>query len=479
MYKMSSAIYEEEDEPLIGGQRQISIGSLFSRRRTGFVAMICMFILIYLKLLLFFSALVESKSGMVKTVTPQINIPSRIKHSWAQYAPYFPVEDYRSPPSHCSITQVNILQRHGARFPTTSAGAMIQSSVAKLQAASSFKDPQLRFLKDYTYNLGVNDLVSFGAAQSYDSGQLDFVRYKGLIKGTNVPFVRASSSSRVVQSATNWTAGFAHASGGNSAPSLNVILQEALNDTLDDNMCPNAGSGDAQTNAWQAVYATPIAARLNAVVPHANLTASDVSNLISLCSFDTLANEKPSPFCDLFSQTDFDGFEYFGDLNKYYGTGYGQELGPVQGVGYVNELLARLTDTAVRDNTQTNRTLDADPATFPLGRALYADFSHDNQLAAIYSAIGLFRQARALNPTRPDPKRTWLASQLVPFSGRLVTERLTCSGRSFVRMLVDDALQDLKFCGANKDGLCTLDAFVASQRFSINDGDGDFEKCFS
>jgi hypothetical protein len=50
----------------------------------------------------------------------------------------------------------------------------------------------------------------------------------------------------------------------------------------------------------------------------------------------------------------------------------------VQGVGYVNELIARLTNASVRDTTSVNHTLDADPATFPLGRAFYADFTHEN-----------------------------------------------------------------------------------------------------
>ena len=166
---------------------------------------------------------------------------------------------------------------------------------------------------------------------------------------------------------------------------------------------------------------------------------------------------------------------------------YGQGLGRVQGVGYINELLARLAETPVRDNTQTNRTLDASPETFPLNRTIYADFSHDNQMIAIYAAMGLFRQVEALDPCHPDQKRTWVTSQLTPFSGRMVVERLTCTGAyrarpadsgTFVRILVNDALQPLQFCEASPDGLCTLDAFVESQSFARNDGEGDFEKCF-
>lgn len=162
---------------------------------------------------------------------------------------------------------------------------------------------------------------------------------------------------------------------------------------------------------------------------------------------------------------------------------YGNPLGRVQGVGYVNELLARLTQTPVRDHTQTNRTLDGAPATFPLDRTLYADFSHDNQMAAIYAALGLFRQAAPLDPARPDPRRTWRASALVPFAGRMVVERLACVAAGAqvpkVRVLVQDEVQPLEFCGANIDKLCTLDAFVQSQGYARNDGEGDFEKCFA
>lgn len=86
-------------------------------------------------------------------------------------------------------------------------------------------------------------------------------------------------------------------------------------------MCPSAGSGDAQTNTWQSIYASPIQARLNAAASGANLTLDDVSSIISLCPFETVAKEKASAFCSLFSQSDFSGYEYFGDLGKFYGTG--------------------------------------------------------------------------------------------------------------------------------------------------------------
>jgi hypothetical protein len=159
----------------------------------------------------------------------------------------------------------------------------------------------------------------------------------------------------------------------------------------------------------------------------------------------------------------------------------------VQGVGYVNELIARLTGQPVQDNTQTNRTLDSSPKTFPLDRSFYADFSHDNAMVAIYSALGLFQQhllpGQKLDPEKPSPLRTWVVSRMVPFSARMVVERLECLGNLplpkgiFVRVFVNDALQSLEFCGGVV-GLCELHAFMESQWYARHDGDGDFEKCY-
>jgi Histidine phosphatase superfamily (branch 2) len=176
---------------------------------------------------------------------------------------------------------------------------------------------------------------------------------------------------------------------------------------------------------------------------------------------------------------------------------YGQDLGPVQGVGYINELLARLTGQPVQDNTQTNRTLDGSPRTFPLDRTIYADFSHDNLMVAVYAAMGLFKQTAHLDPKKADPERTWIASRLVPFSSRMVVERMQCArglaalrvspvlrgegegeGEMYVRVLVNDAPQPLEFCAGAVEGLCSLEAFVESQWYARNDGDGDFDKCF-
>ncbi|KAJ7098350.1 phosphoglycerate mutase-like protein [Mycena epipterygia] len=422
-----------------------------------------------------------------------------LQKSWGVYSPFHAVEEYMPPPQGCEISQVNILHRHGARLPSVSQTEDILPGVTKLQSVKVYTDSRLDFLNTFVYSLEENLLVPLGAIQSFASGERAFDRYSSLVAPDDVPFVRASGMSRVVETAKNWTAGFAAASDGVYAPRLSVILNEEGNDTLQDNNCPNAASSRREMSQWLDVYGPPITARLNSWAPGANLTNEDIHGLMMLCAFHTVASvpygyteEDPlpfSPFCSLFTAAEFESFEYSSDLDKFYSTGYGGRLGRVQGVGYVNELLARLTSSPVVDHTSTNTTLDADPATFPLNRTIYADFTHDAPLIAVFTTLGLF-PTPTLSTTHPTPNRIWRASEIMTFSTRMVVEKLVCDrpvrGRdasdSYVRIFVNEVLQPLAFCGAQQTGpwkgLCQFDAFLESQAYARNDGEGDWEKCF-
>ena len=93
---------------------------------------------------------------------------------------------------------------------------------------------------------------------------------------------------------------------------------------MEDGSCPNAGNSDTQTLAWVETFAPSITKVLNQGAPGANLTDLDTVALMEICPFHTLAKEKPSPFCGLFETVPnaFPDFEYIGDLDKFYGTGY-------------------------------------------------------------------------------------------------------------------------------------------------------------
>ena len=113
--------------------------------------------------------------------------------SWAYYSPYHPAAEFDgSTRKGCVVSQANIvssqfgstlidptvdplrfitpsgfsqLQRHGARYPTSGATRSIVKALEKLQAVATYDDPRLHFMKKYAYDLGLDDLVKYGAHQ--------------------------------------------------------------------------------------------------------------------------------------------------------------------------------------------------------------------------------------------------------------------------------------------------------------------------
>lgn len=156
-------------------------------------------------------------------------------------------------------------------------------------------------------------------------------------------------------------------------------------------------------------------------------------------------------------------------------------LGPSQGVGFTNELIARLTSKPVKDETSTNHTLDDSPKTFPLGRQLYADFSHDNDMTAIFAAMGLYNgTAQFPNNTIVEARNAngYSAAWTVPFAARAYVEKMSCDGHSaeLVRVIVNDRVIPLTQCGGDSLGRCTLSKFIASLGFARSGG--DWASCF-
>ena len=116
----------------------------------------------------------------------------------------------------------------------------------------------------------------------------------------------------------------------------------------------------------------------------------------TLCPYETVAFGY-SAFCDLFTYEEWRGFEYSIDVN-FAGNNYFQSpTGRAVGIGYVQEILARLQHHVLTTTgTQANLTLDNNTRTFPLNQSLYFDFSHDTNMAAILTAFGFTQFAGVL-----------------------------------------------------------------------------------
>lgn len=391
-----------------------------------------------------------------------------------------------------------MLSRHGARDPTASKTKSYSATIQKVHTNVKSYPGKYAFLANYQYTLGADQLTLFGEQEMINSGAKYYQRYE-LLANHLTPFVRASSEDRVVESAQNWTQGFHSAKvadkinflGNSGYPYPITVISEAAgsNNSLNHDLCTNFENGPDSTIAsnaqktWMNIFIPAIQKRLNTDLQGANLTAQETVYLMDLCPFNTVAspNGTVSPFCDLFTEQEWHQYGYYQSLNKYYGYGNGNPLGPTQGVGFTNELIARMTNRHVDDETSTNHTLDDNPATFPLYRQLYADFSHDNDMTAIFSAIGLYNNTSPLsNTTLTEAAQAngYSAAWTVPFAARAYFEKMVCPGylEELVRVVVNDRVVPLTTCGGDKLGRCTLSKFVDSLSFAMSDGHWD--QCF-
>ncbi|KAI6087005.1 acid phosphatase [Hypoxylon rubiginosum] len=418
---------------------------------------------------------------------------TEFSHSWGQYSGFFSVPSTidASVPAECELTFVQMLSRHGARDPTAGKTATYNATVQRIHDSVTAYSEEYAFIKDYDYTLGADQLTTFGQQELINAGYKFFQRYAQLT-GSNMPFFRSSDQDRVVESAQNWTQGFQQAlleqdAGTTVSLPYSILLlpEESGNNTLNHDLCTAFEDGpvseikkSAQT-IWQNVFAPNITARLNENLPGANFTDDDTINFMDLCPYNTVADDEGtvSPFCNLFTTDEWQSYGYFQTLGKYYGYGPGNPLGPTQGVGFVNELIARATGQAVVDSTSTNSTLDHDNATFPLDRKLYADFSHDNDMIGIYGALGLFPAdvtAPLSNTTRTSAEDAggFDSAWLVPFSARMYVEKMQCGAdaEEKVRIIVNDRVVPLQGCGADELGRCSLGAWVDSLSFATSGG---------
>lgn len=413
---------------------------------------------------------------------------TQISHSWGQYSPWFavPSEIDLAPPKDCEVTFANVLSRHGGRNPTQSKTTAYRALIAGVQQSATAFPGDYKFLQHYNYTLGADDLTDFGRQEMISSGKHFVGRYNKLVRN-HTPFVRSAGQDRVVESAQKWLTGAAQ-SLRTQVKAIDVVIPEATtsNNTLSHDACPAfddgpySDLGSAAQKAWSTKFVPPIQKRINSALG-TNLTASSIVNLMDLCPYDTIStlNTTRSPFCQLFTDNEWHSYDYYQSLGKFYGYNAGNPLGATQGVGYVNELLARLTESPVVDHTNTNTTLDANPATFPLHNKVYADFSHDNDMSNIFAALGLFNNTKLSNATIDSAEKTgFSAAWTVPFAARMYVEKLQCKHEKeeFVRVVVNDRVHPLDFCGGDDHGRCTLSRFVQSQGFARSGG--NWQMCY-
>ncbi|KIJ59176.1 hypothetical protein HYDPIDRAFT_101150, partial [Hydnomerulius pinastri MD-312] len=343
-----------------------------------------------------------------------------------------------------------------------------------------------------TYKLGQEGLTPFGRAQLFDLGVSMRMRYGFLLKNfteSNIlPVFRTESQNRMLASAQNFALGFFGYPFEDQYQQVITIESKGFNNTLapyrscSNNDDPNKGwRGGDPMNEWVAIYLQKALHRLQKHVTGMELTFADVFAMQETCAFETVALGF-SKFCELFTEKEWEGFDYACVyLTPLYGTSFGSPTARAQGIGYVQELVSRLTETPIEThNSSTNATLH-NPITFPFGHSLYVDATHEVVVMNVLTALNLSSFA-ATGPLPTDhipERRSFRSAEVAPFATNIQFQLLACSSEPDpqIRVIVNDGvvpLDILEGCSENFHGMCSVGAFVDAQKQSIRTTDWAF-----
>ncbi|KAH8762660.1 acid phosphatase [Diaporthe sp. PMI_573] len=342
-------------------------------------------------------------------------------------SPGFGVQEYPLPPG-ADIVQVQMLSRHGSRYPTGGTGSNVvtfgQRVAAARSAGSGFRaSGPLEFLNDWSYALGAEILVPKGRQELFDSGILHSYMYSSLYNPDSRIIVRTTTQDRMLKSAEYFVAGFFGLEWARNATIEVIIEEKGFNNSLAGyKNCPNAEQDHGGRNAtveWVQIYLQKATARLSSMIQGYDWTIEDTYAAQNMC---------PSPmasvvFCDLFTYDEWIHFSY--SVGACLTSNCRSLTLRAVGIGYQQEVMARLRNhTLGYSGSQINTTLDSSTETFPLNQSLYLDFSHDTNIISVLAAMGLtqFQDDPPLSPKAYPGQHNFTVSHLTPFGARLDIE---------------------------------------------------------
>jgi hypothetical protein len=139
-----------------------------------------------------------------------------IFQSLANISPYFPnprgfgVNEYAIPPG-TNVTWLNMVHRHGSRYPEFSGDAAERTLGKKIMDAKGkfTGHGALEFLNYWTFGLGGEILVPIGKQELFNSGTLHYYQYGHLYPNNGSKIVvRSTTQRRMTESAEYFLAGF-------------------------------------------------------------------------------------------------------------------------------------------------------------------------------------------------------------------------------------------------------------------------------
>ncbi|KAI5955092.1 hypothetical protein KGF54_001653 [Candida jiufengensis] len=360
-------------------------------------------------------------------------------------------------PQGCVVEQVQMISRHGERFPSKGDGAYFDTV---MEVFNSYKKNNqfkgdLYFLNDYKYF--VTDKASYeketsptnsegtyaGTSNALRHGAYFRQRYGSLYSNDTTFTIFTTNSGRCYQTANYFARGFLGDEYSEDNVEYVVVDEDKKmggNSITPRYACQSLDNvnNDHISNQFDKSYLQGILDRWLVDNPGLNLTTNQVSSLFLWIAFE-LNVKGSSPFAPLFTNEEYIKNGYRNDLVNYYSIGQGNNLSIVVGSPMVKASLKLLQDQ---------------------DQKIIIMFTHDTDMEFYLSSMGLINPPQDL-PTDHIPfPNPYNAAELFPQGGRTYLEKLKCGSNEYVRFIMNDAVVPLPGCQNGVGFSCEFQNFT-------------------
>ena len=377
-------------------------------------------------------------------------------------------------PAGCKAVQLNMVFRHGTRYPSANDIRKIDKMLEVLKSLKGEKDfeGQLRkfgIAPKNPYKVEVEKLLTtVGDKELYDIGKRYAKRFPELLEDTleiqNFKFM-STCKARSSQSADAFAMGFLEGHGHLGEAKLQPMPLEINPCNKDEilryfDMCAKYQK-DVEDNTTATIEmdkflnGTEVAKVVEKVKTKlkiqtaSNLTALNVKMMYLMCAFSIAISNKhfTDGWCNVFDDDDFDVMEYVLDLKAYYKRSAAYKITYESSCPLLRDILHSVQAKAGRK------------VKYKAFKGIFRS-SHAETLVPLYALMGLLLDERPLKADNYEEmkNREFRGGRIAPFAGNLAVVLYECAGKAQkIQLYNNERLLKFPCCKSEVD--CPFEVF--------------------
>lgn len=383
------------------------------------------------------------------------------------HSDYIPGSDPE--PAQCSVVHMQIVARHGSRYPNGRVSDQFDALQAAVQNNKQFLNQTqfgwlINWVNPYT-DIYSGNLVTYGELEHFQLARRLMHRFPQLLNVTYNPkkfIIQTSTVPRAARSGNAFGFGlFGARSEGDLedsyTPFWTYSVAEHEDYTLRFNRnCPSyvefskSKEANVESDTWKKFWGEKTARKIREKLgTQWAITADQAHVMYMACVFDVVFHNNDSHWCEMFDEEDILEAEYGEDIDSYWVKSYGNALNYNISCVLLNEIID-IMDGKIDGNKDV---------AFQTSKFRFA---HAETIIPLATILGLYQPGpndtmRWDASAEEQRARVWRGSKISPFAGNFVFVLYKCDqGEYKVKVLHNEVPQLIPGCGSI---LCPLEKF--------------------